>query len=232
MDKSRTILGLCILAGLVFLGAMIPKAVNDFRSYERTVNVKGLCEKEVMADKVIWPLVLKVSSNDVDAIYRELNTKNNTVIDFLKAGGIPESAISIDAATVSDQFTEEYQTNRAFRFVAKNVITVCTSDVETVKSLIARQTELLSKGITFENSWENRIEYSYESLNDIKPEMVEEATRNAREVAQKFASDSQSKLGKIKNATQGTFSISDRDSNTPWVKNVRVVTNVTYYLKK
>jgi hypothetical protein len=79
--------------------------------------------------------------------------------------------------------------------------------------------------------WENPVEFKYEGLNDIKPQMVEEATRNARETAIKFAKDSGSRLGKIKTANQGTFTITDRDSNTPYIKQVRVVTSVTYYLK-
>jgi hypothetical protein len=74
------------------------------------------------------------------------------------------------------------------------------------------------------------VEYIYTGLNSLKPGMVEEATRNAREVAQKFAADSDSSLGKIRRASQGQFSIEDRDSNTPYVKKVRVVSTVEYYL--
>ena len=62
--------------------------------------------------------------------------------------------------------------------------------------------------------------------------MVAEATKNARETAEKFAKDSDSKLGKIKYASQGTFTISNRDSNTPEIKSVSVVTYVTYYLSE
>ena len=111
-------------------------------------------------------------------------------------------------------------------------MTVCTKDVDKVLALMASQNKLLRAGITLEDDWESRPEFSFEGLNDVKPEMIEEATKNAREVALKFAKDSDSRLGKIKQATQGTFSISDRDSNTPQIKNVRVVTNVTYYLTR
>ena len=93
---------------------------------------------------------------------------------------------------------------------------------------MSNQSELLKQGIvTGGGSWENPVEFKYEGLNDIKPEMIEEATRNAREAAQKFAKDSDSRLGKIKTANQGTFTIEDRDSNTPYIKKVRVVTTVT-----
>ena len=109
---------------------------------------------------------------------------------------------------------------------------MCTDKVDTVLALMPRQSELLKKGITGSgNSWENQIQFQFEGLNSIKPEMIEDATKNAREAAEKFAKDSDSRLGKIKTASQGTFTISDRDSNTPYIKKVRVVSSVTYYLK-
>ena len=103
--------------------------------------------------------------------------------------------------------------------------------MDLVLNLMSRQSDLLKKGVvTGGNSWENPVEFKYEGLNDIKPQMIEEATMNAREAAEKFAKDSQSRLGKIKTANQGTFTIENRDSNTPYIKRVRVVTSVTYYL--
>lgn len=90
---------------------------------------------------------------------------------------------------------------------------------------------ILAYGMGYGNSWENQVQFQFEGLNAIKPEMIEDATKNAREAAEKFAKDSDSRLGKIKTASQGTFTISDRDSNTPYIKKVRVVSSVTYYLK-
>jgi len=108
---------------------------------------------------------------------------------------------------------------------------VCTDKVDVVLKLMSEQSALLKKGIvTGGNSWENPVEFKYEGLNDIKPQMIEEATMNAREAARQFAKDSDSRLGKIKTASQGTFTIENRDSNTPYIKKVRVVTSVTYYL--
>ena len=111
------------------------------------------------------------------------------------------------------------------------MVTVCTDKVDEVIRLQSRQGELLQKGIAMTNNWEYQTVYSFTKLNEIKPSMIETATKNARETAEKFAADSESKLGKIKRATQGQFSITDRDGNTPYMKNVRVVTSVDYYLK-
>jgi len=234
MDKGRFYSGLFIMVGLVVLGMMIPRAVDRYRSFDRTVNVKGLCEKEVKADKVIWPVVYRVMANDIQSVYDQTDRNNAEIIAFLKAGGIDAAEITVSVPEISDKYATEYGSNdRAYRFIAKNVITVCTSDVDAVLALMSEQADLLKKGIVTGggNDWENPVEFKYEGLNDIKPEMIEEATRNAREAAQKFAKDSDSKLGKIKTANQGTFTIENRDSNTPYIKKVRVVTSVTYYLK-
>ena len=234
MDKGKFYSGLFVMIGLVVLGMMIPRAVDRFRSFDRTVNVKGLCEKEVKADKVIWPVVYRVMANDIQSVYDQTDRINAEITAFLKSGGIDASEITVSVPQISDKYASEYGSNdRAFRYIAKNVITVYTSDVDAVLALMSRQSELLKKGIVTGggNEWENPVEFKYEGLNDIKPEMIEEATRNAREAAQKFAKDSDSRLGKIKTANQGTFTIENRDSNTPYIKRVRVVTTVTYYLK-
>lgn len=233
MDKGKMLSGLFIMAGLICLGLMIPEAVKDYRSFDRVVNVKGLCEKEVKADKVIWPIVYRVMSNDITSVYSQTAGNNEMIVDFLEAGGIKASEITVSVPVISDKYASEYGTNdRAFRYIAKNVVTVYSDNVDAVLALMSKQSELLKKGIVIGgNEWENPVEFKYEGLNGIKPAMIEEATMNAREAAQKFAKDSDSRLGKIKTANQGTFTIENRDSNTPYIKKVRVVTSVTYYLK-
>lgn len=234
MDRAKFFSGLAVMVGLIVLGAMIPHAVEKFRSYDRVVNVKGLCEKEVKADRVIWPVVYKVMANDIQTVYDQTAANNRALVAFLESGGIRPEEITVGVPQISDKYANEYGDNdRAYRYIAKNVVTVYSSDVDAVIALMGRQSELLRKGIVTGggSQWENPVEFKYEGLNDIKPQMIEEATRNAREVAQKFAKDSDSRLGKIKTASQGTFTIEDRDSNTPYIKKVRIVTSVTYYLK-
>lgn len=224
---------LIIAAALIIAGAMLPFSVAKFKSYDRTVDVRGLCEREVKADKVIWPLTYKVVGNELGDVLKDTDRYNNYILSFLKNGGIEDSEITVAAAQISDKFANEYGNNdRVYRYLCTNVITVCTSNVDAVLSLRSRQDEILKQGIALSENWENRTEFKFEALNDIKPEMIAEATASAREAAQKFAKDSNSKLGKIKNASQGVFSIEDRDSNTPELKKVRVVTSVTYYLNR
>ncbi len=232
-NKGKLYLGLAIMVGLIFLGLMLPRTAREFRSFERTVSVKGLCEREVPADKVIWPVVYKVVGNDLSSVYRAIESKKEIIFNFLKKGGIEEKDISVSVPSLSDKDAQEYGGNtRLYRYVATCTITVCSAEVDKVLALMAAQSQLLSKDIILESGWEATPQFLFEGLNDIKPEMIEVATKNARQVAEKFAKDSGSSLGKIRTASQGTFSIEARDSNTPQTKKVRVVTSVTYYLKR
>ena len=220
-------------AAIVVAGLMLPLSVAKLKSYDRTVDVKGLCEKEFKADRVIWPLTYKVVSNDLNSALEETEKNNAAILAFLENGGIARSEITVNAPKISDKLAEEYGNNdRIYRYLCTSVVTVCSKDVDTVLELMDRKSELIRKGIPLTEVWDNKTEFKFEGLNGVKPEMIEEANANARQAAKKFAKDSDSKLGKIKRATQGTFSIEDRDSNTPYLKRVRVVTNVTYYLEK
>ena len=224
---------LIMAVAVVLAGAMLPVSVAKLKSYDRTVDVKGLCEREVKADKVIWPMIYKVVGDDLSAVLEKTDDNNRAIVAFLSEGGIQPEEITVATPQISDKFASEYGNNdRVYSYLVTNVVTVCSSDVDKVLELQARQSELMKRGITFSGeNWENRTQFKFEALNDIKPEMIAEATANARAAADKFAKDSGSKIGKIKSATQGTFSIDDRDSNTPHLKRVRVVTYITYYIK-
>ena len=168
-------------------------------------------------------------------MYEEIDRKNAQIIDFLKKNGIEDSEISIAPPTMNDRNANQYSENKSpYRYNATPVITVSSDKVDLVRSCINRQIELLKLGIMMESEQyygSKQVIYGYNALNEIKPEMIEEATKNARAAAEKFAKDSKSRIGKIKYANQGVFSVTDRDSNTPHIKIVRVVTSVEYYLK-
>ena len=222
--KNKWIVPAIIIAvGLFLLGQRIEQGIVRSKEAVRTVSVKGLSEREVPADKVIWPLVYKELGNDLGTIYRTINTKNTIVINFLKANGISDAEISIAAPGIVDMQAERYGNQSVpYRYNVTSVITVSSNQVEKVRELIVKQASLLEKGVAIVSG-----DYQYE----LKPEMIAEATQNARVAAEKFAKDSDSKLGKISSAYQGQFSIEDRDANTPYLKHVRVVTSVVYYLK-
>lgn len=224
-------LGCSLMIGLIVGALLLGNAIKASRADDRVVSVKGLCEQEVKANRVICPFAYKEGGNNLQQLYRTIEEKNGVIIEFLKEAGITEEEITIAAPKVVDTRTEWSGSQNLYAYIVTSVVTVCTDKVDEIIALQSRQGELLQRGIATAASWEYQTEYSFTGLNDIKPAMIETATKNARETAEKFAADSDSKLGKIKRATQGQFSITDRDSNTPYMKNVRVVTSVDYYLK-
>ena len=222
-----------IAVGLMVLGFFIRSGISKFTDNDRVVNVKGLAEVEVQANKATWPLVYKALGNELLSLYNDINNSNNTIIAFLKKNGITEQEISINAPEIIDMQAERYNNNNVpFRYNVTSVITVTSNQVDKIRKLISEQSELLKQGIAVTGGdYRYNVQYDYTDLNKIKPQMIEEATKNARAAAEKFATDSNSKLGKIKKAYQGQFSITDRDPNTPYIKNVRIVTTLDYYLE-
>lgn len=232
-SKNWIIEALIMSVGLCVIGFMINNGISHFKDRDRVVRMKGLAEMEVAADKVVWPLMYKELGNDLLTLYNNIQNKNSTIVSFLKANGITDEELSVAAPEIIDMEAERYSTQTPqYRYNATSVITVTSKEVEKVRKLISEQTELLKQGVAITGGdFRYNTVYEFTGLNDIKPQMIEEATKNARLAAEKFAIDSGSKLGKIRDASQGQFSISDRDANTPFIKNVRVVTTVNYYLK-
>lgn len=233
--KNFRIEAMILAIGLLLLGWGIRQGLESYAESSRVVSVRGLAEREVKADHVIWPIVYKTTGNDLNAIYNHLNTVSTELCDFLKKGYLTSADITVGAPKLTDLWSERYASDNVRqrdRYNATLIVTVSTSKVNEVIGLRKQAGELLKLGIALtEDDWNNQISYEFTSLNKIKPQMIEEATKNAREAADKFAKDSESELGKIKSATQGLFTIENRDQYTPEIKKVRVVTSVNYSLE-
>lgn len=231
--RSFTILGIAIGLGLTFLGFLLGNAAIKFKEYERTVTVKGLSEQEHLADVVIWPIQFTVANNRLENIFIDVEQSTEKMVAFLESNGIEASEISIASPSVTDKQAQQYggYDGSGFRYVANQVVTVYSSKVEEVRLVMNKVSELGKQGIAITGGdYRYQTEYLFTNLNEIKPQMIEEATKQARSVAEKFAEDSNSELGKIKTAYQGQFTISPRDMNNPHIKNIRVVSTVVYYL--
>lgn len=133
---------------------------------------------------------------------------------------------------VFDRLSNQYGQNEGvYRYILTQTLSLYSTQVDKARVAMVRLGGLGKQGVTFKSgAFENLVEYIFTQLNTIKPAMLKEATLSARASAQTFADDSQSKLGKIKSASQGQFGISNRDKNTPHIKTVRVVSTVVYYL--
>lgn len=221
-------------AAIVVAGYFIGNMHKTGKMYDRSVQVKGLSEREVKADLAVWPINITVTANDLSSMKSDIEKQNKEVYNFFIGQGFKESELTQGSTNISDIraniYNNNYQ-NSPFRYLAKSEFTVRTNDVDKLQKALSESLILMSKGILLEskNTW-RPIEYIFTGLNDIKPSMIEESTKNAREVAEKFARDSDSKVGEIRNARQGLFTISDRDQNTPQIKTVRVVSTIDFQL--
>lgn len=232
-EYNSIVLGLCLVIGLSSLGYLLGDAAIKYKEYERTVTVKGLSEREYKADIVIWPIQFTAASNNLEALYKSIDGNTEKIKAFLNNAGINTSEISYSSPAIIDKSANKYgvKLKPEFRYTASQIVTVYSKNIDSVRKLMAKMSDLGKQGIVFTGgNYQSHTEYIFTRLNEVKPEMIEEATRQAREVAQKFASDSNSTLGKIRSASQGQFSVSARDKNNPHIKKVRVVSTVAYYL--
>ena len=229
MKENRLMAAAVIAVGIICLGWFVKAGIDNFANKDRHVTVKGLAEREVPADKVTWSIGTKVTGNDLPMLYESINLQLDKIKAFLKQNGLDEKEITVNPPLINDLEAREWgQNNKNFRYIISTTITVATGKVEQVNKAIFRQAELLKQGVAIENS---DAQYEYASFQQMKPEMMTEAIRNAQKTAEQFAQASNARLGEIQTAGQGQFEIDNRDENTPYIKKLRVVTTITYSLK-
>jgi uncharacterized protein len=233
ISRSLVVLSASLLLGLIALGWLLGHAAIRVKRFDRTVVVKGLSEREMPADVAIWPLTFQEASNDLNGLFGSLQRKNAVITEFLAGHGIAKDAITVGAPAVTDRLAQAYGDtgNIAYRYTATSTVTVYTSDVEAVRKAMKDVISLGQKGVALSGEgYQGQTQFEFTGLSQLKPAMIEEATKNARAVAEKFAEDSESRLGRIRSAQQGQFSIENRDSTTAHIKKVRVVSTIEYYL--
>jgi hypothetical protein len=233
ISRSLVVLGASLLLGFIALGVLLGEAAIRVKKFDRTVIVKGLSEREVPADIAIWPLSFQDASNDLGSLFDSVQKKNALIASFLAAHGISKDTVTVGAPAVTDRFAQAYGEtgNIPYRYTATSTVTVYTGDVAAVRKAMNDLISLGQKGVALSGEgYQGQTQFEFTGLAKLKPEMIEEATKNARAVAEKFAEDSDSRLGKIRSAQQGQFSIENRDSTTPHIKRVRVVSTIEYHL--
>jgi hypothetical protein len=231
--RGNLVLAAGIFLGLAALGLLLGRGALQVRQLDRTVTVKGLAERDVPADIALWPLQFSAASNDAMGLYATIEKNAVTVVDFLKQAGFTDEEITVAPAAVTDKLAEQWGGGGdiPLRYTATRTVTVYSPRIDLVRTTQKRLGELGQRGIVLGgNQFQAQTQYIFTKLNELKPGMIEEATRNAREVAAKFAQDSQSRLGRIKSAQKGQFTVEDRDQNNTHIKKVRVVSTVEYYL--
>lgn len=226
--KKNMIQGGSIVLAALVLGLFMVCTVKTLKSYDDTVKVRGLCEKEVPADRVVLRINYSDQDNELVDLRSRMEQSDKVIIDLLKKAGFSDEEIKYTSAHFNDRYDSYYTSNIRFRYSASQTINVFTSKMDEVSEIQNKIDAELLKHNIISNTYAS---YEYNGLNDIKPSMIAESLENARTAADEFAKNSHSKIGKMRTASQGYFEVEDLDENTPQVKKVRVVTTVEYYLK-
>ncbi|NKB46915.1 MAG: DUF541 domain-containing protein [Legionellales bacterium] len=224
---------LLLAIGIALSGFFISQGFVLGKAADRTVTVKGLAERVVKADEGIWRIYFTYASDELTELYQGVATSQQAIRDFLLKGGFAATEITDQPVSVNDNQGNYYSSNEnAKRFSAEGGVTVRTENVDQVNAAVQQTGQLVQQGVLIRQS---DVLFNFTQLNDIKPDMLNEATANATEAATTFAQNSQSQLGQILTANQGLFTISDATSGAThgadMMKKVRVVTTVQYYLQ-
>ncbi|MCR4816884.1 MAG: SIMPL domain-containing protein [Bacteroidales bacterium] len=227
--RKNYILGVSIILAAFVLGVMLVWTVRTLKSFDDTVTVKGLCEREVPADRVVLRISYTAQDNSLIDLRSKVENNDQTIVNLIKKAGIAENEIKYTTASFNDRYDDYYVSdNIKFRYNAHQTISIFSSNMDAVRKLQNTIDGELLKQDILSNTYAS---YEYNGLNEIKPSMIAESLEKARESAEEFAKNSHSKIGKMRTASQGYFDIEDLDENTPQIKKIRVVTTVEYYLK-
>jgi hypothetical protein len=231
MNSSSVIASICLALGLAASGYFIGNGISRHNQTSK-IMVKGLAEREVPATIAIWTLSYSANGNELAELNTRLRESTAAVQAFLKTAGFDPADAALQPPTIRDHSMESRAKDAqapAARFSASQSILVRTTKVDQIKPAVSATSQLMEKGVMLGSNSEPR--FFFEDLNAIKPAMIEEATKNARVAGEQFARDSQTRLGKLQNATQGRFQIDDRDAATPERKVVRVIVDVEYAIE-
>lgn len=253
-SKSHKVFAIIVLAiiiagGNLICGWFVAKGLWRFKMDDRYVSAKGLSQRDVTADLAWWDINYTNSGDDLQQVNTKTINDQKIITTFLTAHGFSADEIDIGQTTVIDQYANEYRQNNKPepRFIINNIVKVRSTKVDLVKQTSKLTTDLITQGVILNNKDSNNPNprYLYTKLDNIRPGMLEEATRSARLAADQFAINSGSKLGKIKHASQGVFQILSTDTSNNQQnysqemeqegsvnKTVRVVSSIDYFLEQ
>ena len=239
--KCLGIVALTLMAlAIIVAGYQIMSGLKLFRSYDRFVTVKGLATQDVVADLAVWSVNFTAVSNDLVTAQNELEASAQKVKEYFKAQGFSDAEMRVANITIADRQAQTYGGDQSggARYIVAQAMTMRTNNIDSMVKASQNIGDLIKNGVTLgqpNGGYNPPPQYMFTKLNDIKPAMIAEATKNARASAEQFAQDSGQKVGQIRSANQGVFEILAKDgavseSETP-NKTVRVVSTIDYYLE-
>jgi hypothetical protein len=228
MENIKNNQSIFISGALVIFAILISLAffvsASNFSKQGSYVEVKGLSERIVKADTAIWSMSFEAKSNNVDALYSDIERNIIAIKSFLTEKGFESAEINVAPVNVYQDTYKE----AAFRYNSTNQVSVYTKKVDLAKVASNETLLLVKRGVVLN---QNSIAFEFSDLNTIKPEMLAEAIKNARGTADQFAKNSASTVGSVTRGNQGVFEIEDKDPGSPEYKKIRLVSTLRFLLK-
>ncbi|MFD3319502.1 SIMPL domain-containing protein [Alteromonas macleodii] len=223
----------------IISAALISDGLTDLKTGDRYVTVKGVAERQVTADLALWPIRFVATGASLSEAQDRARSSRDAIIAFLKLQAIDQDAVELQRLDVTDTRANPYQANNGEqKFIISQTLMVRSTDIARIRQAAQGVSELVDSGVVLSSDYgPSGPTYLFNGLNDIKPEMIAEATASAREAAAQFAQDAKAELGGLRRANQGVFQILARDQapgimeGQQPVKTVRVVSTVEYYLR-
>lgn len=239
MRSASIILGSILIAiGTASAGYFIGDGFYEGRKTERRVTVRGLAERETRANIANWKLRFTAASNNLSEAQAKIESDYLKLKNFLIGAGLTNDEINLGQLEVIDQKAQQYRSNVIDnnRFIITQNVSVRSNQVDLVEQLSRQTGDLVKQGLILQDN--QGPSFVFTNLNDVKPDMIAAATKDAREAAEKFAEDSGARVGNILRASQGYFSIEPlvptddyRGAAGQIGKKVRVVTTIDYALE-
>ncbi len=238
-ERNTIIIGAAALVavGLTAGGYFVGDGFKNARRADRSVTMRGLAERDVVADVATWNIAYSAVGHQLETVQGKIDRDTQTIRDFLKSYGFSDDEMTTTGVSVNQYIDNNPQLDASRRnnITVRQTMQLRTPKVEAAQKAHAAMSELVRRGVLLEGNG-MPVVYSFTKLNSIKPEMIAAATRDARAGAEQFANDSDSRVGGIKQASQGYFSILPRDGETMHENSspnqkVRVVTTIDFYLE-
>ncbi|TNJ44538.1 SIMPL domain-containing protein [Tamlana fucoidanivorans] len=200
-----------ITAAFIFGNAVVNRNQKD-----GTIAVTGLGKTDFTSDLIVWEAKFSQSNLSLKDGYSKLKQDRITILEYLKANGLPDSVIVFSAVETKKNTKPNYSENGKYLgetfigYTLMQTVHVDSKAVELVETISREVTDLLNKGIQL---YSIAPRYYYTKLEDLKIEMIAQATENANLRAKRIAENSGAKLNDLVSANMGIFQITGQNSN-------------------
>ena len=238
---SAIVFSIAIVASSIILG----QAFLNRNKTPGTISVTGLGQTDFISDLIVWEARFSRVNRDLQQAYTDLDRDKSAIRAYLQSKGLPDSVIVFNAVSTQRNMKQNYTSSGQYigeeftGYTLSQMVQIDSKEVEKVEKISREVTELLNQGIQL---YSLSPRYYYTKLDDLKIEMISQATENARLRAERIAKNSGADLKELSSARMGIFQITGQNSNEDYswggayntsskAKTASITMKLTYHVK-